>query len=284
VRDPPPGTRIRWPPVTVHATMCRMPNDHNPPGGISARLVSFSADSVDPPGVNDYDTFAGAYAASNENNLVNAYYERPAMLALAGDVAGRRILDAGCGSGPLFAALRDRGAIMTGIDKSAGMLELARRRLGDDADLQVAELGSPLPFPDDTFEDVTASLVLHYLEDWGPALAELRRVLKPGGRLIVSVDHPFAENLWHREAGHEPDYFATYNYICEWTVGGQMALLRFWTRPLHAMTDAFTAAGFRISVISEPAVAPDTPRELLPDEIADRRRFLCFLFFVLQAD
>jgi len=263
--------------------MGRMPNDHNPPGEISARLVSFAADSADPPGANDYDGFAQAYAASNENNLINAYYERPAMLALAGDVAGRRILDAGCGSGPLLAALRDRGAIVTGFDKSAGMVELARQRLGDDAELLVAELGSPLPFPDDTFEDVTASLVLHYLEDWGPALAELRRVLKPGGRLIVSVDHPFAENLWHREAGLKPDYFATYNYISEWTVGGQTALLRFWTRPLHAMTDAFTAAGFRISVISEPAPAPDTPRELLPDDIADRRRFLCFLFFILQA-
>jgi len=63
------------------------------------------------------------------------------------------------------------------------------------------------------------------------------------------------------------------------------ALLRFWTRPLHAMTDAFTAAGFRIAVISEPAVAPDTPREMLPDRIADRpsAAFLCFLFFVLHA-
>ena len=50
------------------------------------------------------------------------------------------------------------------------------------------------------------------------------------------------------------------------------------------MTDAFTAAGFRMTVISEPAVAPDTPRELLPDDIADSRRFLGFLFFVLQAD
>jgi hypothetical protein len=109
-------------------------------------------------------------------------------------------------------------------------------------------------------------------------------VLKPGGRLIVSVDHPFATNLWHREAGHEPDYFATYNWVDEWTVGGQTALLRFWARPLHAMTGAFTAAGFRISVISEPAVAPDTPRELLPDDFADHRRFLCFLFFVLRAD
>jgi SAM-dependent methyltransferase len=205
------------------------------------------------------------------------------MLALAGDVAGRRILDAGCGSGPLIAALRERGAIVTGIDKSAGMLEIARRRLGDDADLQVAELGRPLPFADDTFDDVTGSLVLHYLEDWGPALAELRRVLKPGGRLMVSVNHPLPENQWHRQAGLEPDYFATYSYTVEWTAGGQAAVLRFWTRPLHAMTDAFTAAGFRIAVISEPAVAPDTRRELLPDDIADSRRILGFLFFVLHA-
>jgi len=264
--------------------MGRMPNDHNPTGGISARLVSLPADDADPPGINDYDSFAEGYTAANETGFVHAYYERPAMLALAGDVAGRRILDAGCGSGPLLAALLDRGAIATGIDKSAGMLEQARRRLGADADLQVAELGSALPFPDDTFEDVTASLVLHYLQDWGPALAELRRVLKPGGRLIVSVNHPFRENLWHREIGLEPDYFATYSYTVEWTAGGQTALLRIWTRPLHAMTDAFTAAGFRITVISEPAVAPDTPRELLPDDIADSRRLLGFLFFVLQAD
>jgi 2-polyprenyl-3-methyl-5-hydroxy-6-metoxy-1,4-benzoquinol methylase len=77
---------------------------------------------------NDYDSFAEAYAAENENNLVNAYFERPAMLALAGDVACRHILDAGCGSGPLTAALRDRGAVVTGIDSSAEMLALARRR------------------------------------------------------------------------------------------------------------------------------------------------------------
>ena len=132
-----------------------------------------------PAQVNDYDGIAEAYSAENEANLVNAYYERPAILDLAGDVAGRRILDVGCGSGPLFAALRDRGAIVTGFDKSAGMIELARRRLGDVADLQVADLGSPLPFPDNTFDDVTASLVLHYLEDWGPAPQPASRIRRP---------------------------------------------------------------------------------------------------------
>ena len=240
------------------------------------------APAADPVVVNDYDSFAEAYTAENETSLINAYYERPAILALAGDVAGRRILDAGCGSGPLFAALRDRGAIVTGFDSSTGMLEMARRRLGEDADLQVAELGSPLPFPDGAFNDVIASLVLHYLEDWGPPLAELRRVLKPGGRLIVSVDHPFAIVGLQREAGCKIDYFATCNWTEEWTMGGQTALMSFWNRPLHAMTDAFTAAGFRISVISEPDPVPEA-RELFPDEIAAQPRFLCFLFFVLHA-
>lgn len=232
----------------------------------------------------DYDGIAEGYAAENETSLVNAYYERPAMLELAGDVTGRRILDAGCGPGPLFAALRDRGAILTGIDASSGMLEQARRRLGSDADLWVADLASPLQFPDGAFDDVVASLVLHYLKDWGPTLAELRRVLTPGGRLIVSVDHPSAIYLMDRMAGGKTSYFETRQRTEEWTMGGQTAQLTFWDRPLHAMTDAFTAAGFRIDVISEPPPAA-AAYDLFPDEFRGltSTSFLSFLFFVLKA-
>jgi SAM-dependent methyltransferase len=236
-----------------------------------------------PSQVNDYDALAEAYAAGNESGIQNAYYERPAMLALAGEVSGRQILDAGCGSGPLFAELRDRGAVMTGIDSSTGMLELARQRLGDGADLRVADLGDRLPFPDGAFDDVVASLVLHYLEDWGPTLTELRRVLKTGGRLIVSVDHPFAIYAFHRMEGRKPNYLATYNWTEEWTMGGRTTLMSFWNRPLHAMTDAFTAAGFRISVVSEPQPVP-AARELFPDEYRSLTTSPSFLFFVLDAD
>src|SRR5262249_48731173 len=140
VADDPPPVPARSPGAHYGragcATMKRMPPADN------------RAMPADPPRVNDYDVLAEAYTTSNEISLWNAYYERPAMLALAGDVAGRRILDAGCGSGPLFAALRDRGALMAGFDSSAGMLEQARRRVGDDADLQVASLGELLPYPD----------------------------------------------------------------------------------------------------------------------------------------
>jgi SAM-dependent methyltransferase len=202
------------------------------------------------------------------------------MIGLAGDVDGRRVLDAGCGSGLLSAALRAKGAVVTGFDASPAMVELARERLGDDADLHVADLGRPLPFADKTFDDVVVSLVLHYLRDWTEPLAELRRVLKPGGRLLLSVNHPMAYKVFYPDA----DYFAVTEYSEEYTFadGGSM-VLTYWHRPLHAMTDAFTEAGFRISVISEPPFSPDTPRELVPPQFADRTAFLCFLFFVLEA-
>jgi SAM-dependent methyltransferase len=229
---------------------------------------------------NDYDSFAGAYAAENENNLVNAFYERPAMLALAGEVTGRRILDAGCGAGPLTAALRDRGAAVTGIDSSVAMLALARQRLGEDVPLELVDLRDRLPFGDETFDDVVASLVLHYLQDWGPTLTELRRVLKPGGRLIVSVEHPIIAYMIQEPL---PNYLAINSYSFEWTFGGQTAPMTFWRRPLHAMTDAFTAAGFCLSLISEPQPDP-AARQVFPhDEFEAMATQPNFLFFVVEA-
>jgi SAM-dependent methyltransferase len=232
--------------------------------------------------LNDYDSLAEAYAAENETSLTNAYHERPATLALAGDVDGRRILDAGCGSGALFAALRDRGAIVTGVDSSIGLLEVARGRLGTDADLQLADLTRPLPFADATFDDVIASLVMHYLRDWDPTLRELRRILMPGGRLIMSIYHPTTAYCIERLGGRRPNYFAPYSWIEEWTMGGQTQAMEFWMPPLHAMSDAFTVAGFRISVISEPQPVPEAA-DLYPEDYRSLTTAPGLLFFVLTA-
>ena len=242
-----------------------LPKDHHPPGGISTRLVSLAADSADPAGINDYDSFAEAYTASNETNLLNAYYERPAMLALAGEVAGadsRRWLRR-------WSAVR--GAARPGRHRDRHRQE---RRDGGAGPAAARWRRGPAGGR----AGRTASLPRRHLRRRrrfpGPALpgglgapCQLRRVLKPGGRLIVSVDHPFAANLWHREAGDEPDYFATCNWVDEWTVDGQTALLRFWARPLHAMTDAFTAAGFGYrSSASQP------PRRIPPRAARRRKR------------
>jgi ubiquinone/menaquinone biosynthesis C-methylase UbiE len=230
----------------------------------------------------DYDEFAEAYSADNEVNLLNGHYERPAMVSLAGDVDGRRILDVGCGSGPLSAALRDSGAIVSGFDVSAAMIALARRRLGEDADLTVADLAKPLPYGDAAFDDVVASLVLHYLEDWTEPLAELRRVLKPGGRLILSVNHPIVYTALNPDG----EYFAVTAFSYDAEHAGRTVVYTNWHRPLQAMSDAFTAAGFRISVISEPPIDPDTPSEIIPQHLKKLKhppRFISFIFFVLEA-
>jgi len=210
------------------ARINRISHAHASPAGpeFTVRVAEEDAASV----VNDYDSFAEAYTKQNESSLINPYYCRPAILNLAGEVAGRRILHAGCGSGPLSESLQSRGAVVSGFDSSAKMLELARQRLGPDPDLRQTDLSSPLPYPDGAFDDAIACLILHYLEDWTAPLAELRRVLKPGGRLIVAVDHPFAIALMQREAGRKPDYFATSNWTEEWTISGHVAQMSFWTR------------------------------------------------------
>lgn len=226
-----------------------------------------------------YDGFAESYARENDNGLFNAHYARPAVVSLAGDVARLHVLEAGCGSGSLAEDLRDGGARITAFDSSPAMLRLARQRLGEDTPLSRADLCEPLPYDSGTFDLAVASLVLHYFEDWTGPLAELRRVLRPDGRLIVVVNHPMIRPVVYPDE----DYFAITPYTEDYEFDGTTAQLTFWHRPLHAMADAFTRAGFRIAVISEPPFSPETPLELLPPDLGDRTSFVCFLFFVLEA-
>ncbi len=223
---------------------------------------------------NDYDAFAAAYQADNESNAWNAHYERPAILALAGDVAGLRVLDAGCGGGAHAAALVDRGAILTGIDASAGLLEIARRRLGGRVQLMLADLNEPLPFEDGAFDLVIASLVMHYLADWSLPLSEFNRILSDSGRLVFSTHHPFMD---HDLAGHD-NYFETYSFSETWQRGGRAIVMRFWHRPLHAMFDALKSAGFHIEVLSEPQPDPkvDTLFPAAYRSLTTKPRFLFF--------
>ena len=72
-------------------------------------------------------------------------------------------------------------------------------------------------------------------------------------------------------------------YSEDYTFDGRTVWLTFFHRPLHAMADSFAAAGFRITAISEPPPADDTPEELLPPGMEGRSAFMCFLFFVLEA-
>lgn len=228
--------------------------------------------------LSDYDQWARAYATANAEGFFNARYEKPAMLRLAGDVRGRRILDAGCGSGPTTQALIERGAEVSGFDLSAAMIDIARETLPD-ADLRVHDLAAPLPWEADVFDIAVASLVLHYLPDWSGPLAELHRVIKPGGRLLISVNHPGAFPIVHDDL----DYFGITEYTEDYEFDGVTVDLTFFHRPLSAMASSFAEAGFRMVGIHEPPADPDTPADLLPPGLAPGAQFIGFLFFDLES-
>ncbi|WP_235215263.1 class I SAM-dependent methyltransferase [Phaeacidiphilus oryzae] len=227
---------------------------------------------------NDYEAFARVYARNSESNPINALYERPAILALAGDVRGRRVLDAGCGPGAHSAELIDGGAEVTGLDLSADLLAVARERLGPDVPLHRLDLRRPLPFPDGAFELVLCSLVLHYLEEWGPTLSEFRRLLVPGGRVVLSTHHPLMDM---RVSGSD-DYFGRYAFTEDWQREGRTMHMRFWHRPLRDMLAAFAEAGFVVDEIREPNPLPEMA-ESAPEFHRHLTRNAQFLFFALSA-
>jgi len=111
------------------------------------------------------------------------------LVGMAAGCAGARALDVACGTGDLALALAARGASVTGLDVTPRMIELARRKsagpgAGPAPDWLVGDMMA-LPFADRSFDVVTTGYGIRNVPAIGPALAEIRRVLRPGGRLLA---------------------------------------------------------------------------------------------------
>jgi len=108
------------------------------------------------------------------------------LVSLAGLRPGDAALDVCCGTGDIAKRLARVGAVVVGLDFSEPMLEVARRRCaGSSAPLFVQGNAMQLPFEDDRFAAVTVGYGLRNLEEWKVGLAEMVRVARPGGRVLV---------------------------------------------------------------------------------------------------
>jgi ubiquinone/menaquinone biosynthesis C-methylase UbiE len=108
---------------------------------------------------------------------------------------GKRLLEVGCGAGIDLVRFARAGVHVTGIDLSTTAIELARKNIeqnGLNADLRVMN-GETMEFPDNSFDSVYAHGVLQYTANVEKMVAELHRVLKPGGELVVMV---YNRNSW----------------------------------------------------------------------------------------
>lgn len=145
-----------------------------------------------------YDRWAAVY--DHDANPLQAL-EGPLVRSAVGDPAGLVALDLGCGTGRHALWLADHGATVTAVDFSEGMLAAARRKPGADAvRFVVHDLATPLPFADGAFDLVVSGLVLEHLDDLASFFGEARRVVRPGGRAVVSAMHPamFLRDAWAR--------------------------------------------------------------------------------------
>lgn len=224
---------------------------------------------IDPPIAQDaYDALADDYAARVDSKAHNAFYDRPAVISLLPDVAGRRVLDAGCGPGAYTEWLLDHGAQVAAVDANAKMLAHARARSSDRAQFHLANLNAPLDFlAAASFDLVICPLVLDYIRDWTPLFGEFHRLLRPGGVLVFSFGHPASEFFLYHADGN---YHEIEQVAWEWTGFGKVVTMPSYRRPLAAVFNPLIDAGFRLDRVLEPlpveafrAAEPETYQRLM---------------------
>ena len=198
-----------------------------------------------------YEAPAENYRKHAEGGLWNAHLDRPACLELLGDVSGKLVLDAACGPGFYAAELISRGARVTGFDNSPRMVGFCRQQAAD-GEFRVHDLNDPIDWlPDASVDLVLCALAYEYADNRAGALREFRRVLKPGGALVLSKLHPTGD--WLRHGG---SYFDT-RIVEEWWGAELDMRVRFWLEPLEAVCAAIADAGFLIERLVEPRPAPE---------------------------
>jgi ubiquinone/menaquinone biosynthesis C-methylase UbiE len=173
--------------------------------------------------------YEGVWAGMPEDPEPWAWRRRRALL-LGAVAPGERVLDLGCGAGRFVAALRDAGAEPIGVELAEAALERARRNVPG-ADLRRVAPDGSLPLGHGEVDVVWCSEVLEHVPDTIALLTEIRRVLKRGGRLLVTVpDHGRLKRtliaLAHYDAHYDP-------------LGQHV---RFYTR--RSLTRALHATGF----------------------------------------
>jgi SAM-dependent methyltransferase len=215
-----------------------------------------------------WDRRAGEWARFARVRGHDHWYERlnlPAFLELL-PPPGRATLDLGCGEGRLGAVLAGLGHRVTGVETSPALARLAREHH------EVVEAdAAALPLPDGSFDLVLAFMSLHDMDDMGGAVREAGRVLAPGGRFCLALEHP----LQKAGAWDDPDdpaspfriggsYLAERRFRAVVERDGVGMELEGIDRPLEAYARALEQAGLAIEALREPrpdqAFVRDRPR------------------------
>jgi len=187
------------------------------------------------------------------------------ILPLAAEVlAGYdRVLDVGCGEGQISRLAAGRGVTtVVGVDPTWAQVRVAAARRGGPA---YARSGAgSLPFADETFDAVVACLVFEHIRDVDDAIAEVGRVLRPGGRFAFFLNHPLLQTPnsgWIDDHVLDPpeQYWRIGAYLIEDERAEEVekdVFIPFIHRPLSRYVNALAAAGLLVRRMDEPVPPP----------------------------
>jgi SAM-dependent methyltransferase len=176
---------------------------------------------------------------------------------------GGRALDVGCGEGRFCRILRREGFDPVGLDPTAELLDAARAQ--DPGGLYVEGLGEALDLPDASFDLVVSCLSLIDMAQAGEAIAEMVRVLKPGGTLLVANLTSFstarARDGWQRDLAGRKTHFAIDRYLdvrAEWQRWRGIEIVN-WHRPFKDYMQWFLGQGLVLTHFDEPTPTGGPP-------------------------
>jgi SAM-dependent methyltransferase len=210
-------------------------------------------------------------------------WNNPAFLEFVGDLAGRKVLDAGCGEGYNTRIFARCGAHMTGIDISARMLEHARAEESREPlgiRYENASYCDLSIFPEASFDAAISTMALMDGPDFPRAISEIARVVRPGGIVAYSILHPCFVTKgfgWvYDDQGKAikftgADYFNDESWVEHWAFSNapdstevQLFAVPRFDRTLSHYINGTIAAGLRLAAISEPRL-PESVCEKFPN-------------------
>lgn len=187
-------------------------------------------------------------------------YEDQIIPLVAGELAEvERILDIGTGDGQIARVLAAAGAQVTGVDPTRNQISVAHQRGGGPVYVQAA--AEALPFPSASFDAALACLVFEHIDDVDGAIAEVARVVRPGGQFTFLLNHPLLQTPdsgWIDDHMVDPpeQYWRIGAYLTETETIEEVELgvrIRFLHRPLSRYLNALASHGLMLERMDEPA-------------------------------
>ena len=226
---------------------------------------------------------------ADENDYRNALL-MPLALQILGDVRGLRLLDLGCGEGGYSRELAKRGASVVGIDGSPRLIEVARER-APHLTYMCANANNLSAVETASFDIVLAVMMLMDVDDYGGAVREIARALRPGGKLLMSITHPcFSEPVsgWKTNEAGELEHFVVDRYFDrvaweEFMTGRFRAPVVRRHKPLEDFMRPLLDHGFVLRLFREPDGAVDQNRATRRMERLRRIPYFLFMEWLKPA-